>query len=654
MSMDSKNRQHGSFSVNPSSGELTDTLSTAIHSGYRFPEPEVIQLGVDISDELMLRHNRGSIHGNINPDTILLDSYGSWTLGDSAGAATDVSADIFALGQVLSDLMAHSALEPSSAFAAVIQKACAPDPKDRYRTAYAFFIALNKLAAATPMTGGHYTPNRNTSKDAAPDKPETNKPPQDEPETKVPPQDKPETQVPPDITVDTDSEPPEDSTKEDNITEKKGAKPKALWIILAVCAVVISIVASVLPFHSHLWMDATCGYPKYCAVCGKTKGDPLPHTTTKATCTEPGYCTACGAVVEAANGHLWQDDGNGSRYCIICGEPEGLSLLDTILEEAQAYAEAGQYRKAVQLLDNAWKDTGNQVYYDFAAEYRMQFGISNSSYIAAGKNNSVLIMDNGTLTVMGDNEFHELDARYWSGIVCVSAGDRHIVGLRSDGTVISAGSNDLGQRDVSSWTNVVAIAAGDVHTIALRADGTLLAAGQLWAPRCDVAALQRLAGNKRIVSIAAGYLHTLALLEDGTVIATGENGQYQCDVAGWTDIAAIYAGSEYSMGLKTDGTVVMTGPAGSQVSGWMNMNNLAAGDYFVVGVTEGGTLLSAGMESSIGPNTPYTVASWTGIVMVSAGTDHIITLTEKGKTRCAGKNDYSQINLDGFQITYPR
>jgi len=658
MSMEQGKAQYETVLTPFPGDDLLENLTTALRSGHTFSEAEVIQIGLDISDELMLRHKDGITHGNIKPETVFVDSYGIWKLGSFPASGADVREDICGLGQVLSWLRSQNPVSAnaSDGFAAVIAKACAPDPKDRYQTAYSFFIALNRLAAAAPMTGERYVPNKKATKAAAPKKPETGTTPQNKPETKSPPEVRTDTakDTKTNINGDTNRDTNRDGgTNTANGTTRK--KPKAaLWIILAVFAVIASLAGTLLPIHIHSWADATCAYPKYCTECGKTKGEALAHTETKATCTEPGVCTVCGAVVAAPTGHLWQGGENGSRYCVACGEPEGMSVLEMTLAEAKGYAEADRYREAIRLLDNAWKNTGDRVYYDFAAEYRMAFGISNASYIAAGRNNSVLITDTGTLVVMGDDEFHELDARYWSDITAVSAGDRHIVGLRSDGTVVSAGSNDLGQRDVGSWTDVVAIAAGDVHTIALRADGTLLAAGQLWAPRCDVDTLHALAGDKRIVSVAAGYLHTLALLEDGTVIASGENGRQQCDVSGWTDIAAIYAGSEYSLGLKTDGTVVMAGISSWDVSGWMNIANLAAGDYFAVGVTEEGTLLSAGVETAIGPNTPYTIGAWTGIAQVSAGTDHIVTLTADGRTRCAGKNDKSQINMDGFTVTYPR
>ena len=331
------------------------------------------------------------------------------------------------------------------------------------------------------------------------------------------------------------------------------------------------------------------------------------------------------------------------------------SSVNKIISDAEEKAGTGRYREAIQILDKAWRETGQQAYYDLAADYRMEFGVSNSAYIAAGKYNSILIKDGGSVMVVGDDEYDELDAKHWSDIVAVSAGDRHIVGLRANGTVVSVGSNDVGQREVSGWSDVVAIAAGDVHTIALHENGTLSAAGPLYTPRCDVAELHRLAGDKRIVSIAAGYLHTLALLEDGTVIASGENGSLQCNVSGWTDIAAICAGTDYSLGLKTDGTVVMAGLHAWNISGWTNIVNLAAGDYFAVGITSKGAFVHFGIEDSIGPGTPNTSPTWENPVQVAAGNDHFLVMRGDGLVRGVGKNEKHQIDIwDVDAGCYPR
>lgn len=74
------------------------------------------------------------------------------------------------------------------------------------------------------------------------------------------------------------------------------------------CIVIFLLLVSLLTgcCFSHEWMEATCIAPQRCKLCGKTKGDRLPHQqgewqiTKKATATEEGlkqaFCTVCGNV----------------------------------------------------------------------------------------------------------------------------------------------------------------------------------------------------------------------------------------------------------------------------------------------------------------------------------------------------------------------
>lgn len=453
-----------------------------------------------------------------------------------------------------------------------------------------------------------------------------------------------------------------DQVPADAGSPKTGSGSTAVKICAAICvcavvAAVIVVLLRVWPRQQHTWEAATCVTPKTCTECGETEGEALGHAFTEASCTDPSACVNCGVIIEPARGHQWQETDDGGMVCSVCQERKAgdAESAKKIIFEAEEKAEAGRYREAIQILDNAWKKTGNEVYYNLAGDYRMEFGISNSSYMAAGKYNSIIVRDDGTVVVAGDDEFGELDAKHWTDIVAVSAGDRHIVGLRADGTVVSAGSDDVGQRRISGWSNVIAIAAGDVHTIALKKDGTLLAAGQLYAPRCDVKTLQSLAGNKRIVAIAAGYVHTIALLEDGTVIASGENGKQQCDVAAWTDIAAIYAGTDFSMGLKTDGTVVMAGRQPWNTSGWMNIVNMAAGDFFVVGITDSGELLAFGMEDGIDSGLGKAISEWGRPAQIAGGNDHFLVMNEDGLVRGVGHNEERQAAVWDVSVgLYPR
>lgn len=728
--------------------ELLKDLRSQIEDNYQFSQDEVLKIGRDICNALVLCHRKAILHRDIKPENIFYNDDGNYKLGDfgvsrilsaapvskaSTGVCTpeyaapeqvsgqyDIRVDIYSLGLVLYELsngnllpfasstyitafevqerMLGKPLPPpknaSEDFAAAILKACAHNPDDRYQTAEEFLAELNYLSG---MGMRPTSPGRNTQKAT----PSSNRN-----ATRYAKGYSPSPRGGRTTVYAAPASDPHNERKEP--VQSTPTRPKAMIIAVALLLVVgigVAIIGGLNAASDNEAIagiidevNALCDAKDYGIAIAKIedgldeypRSDELEEKLDEVIGLQTDFNIA--AVIADAEKSASEGEYEAAIATIKTGlstYPESTSLqsklneysealaelslpdqaissnqesssdiefsVNQVLSDAQELSETGQYREAIHILDKAWKETGEQDFFNLAGEYRMEFGISNSSYIAAGKYNSILIKNDGSVMVVGDNEYDELDAKYWSDIVAVTAGDRHIVGLRSNGTVVSAGSNDLGQRKVDGWSDVVAIAAGDVHTIALREDGTLLAAGQLHSPRCDVERLHSLAGDKRIVSIAAGYLHTLALLEDGTVIASGENGDLQCNVESWTDIAAIYAGTDFSLGLKTDGTVVMAGRHNWSVSGWTDIANLAAGDYFAIGITAEGSLLSAGMENAIGPNTPNTISAWSNIVQVSAGNDHFIALCNDGNARAAGKTDKNQISIwDVYAGSYPR
>ena len=63
------------------------------------------------------------------------------------------------------------------------------------------------------------------------------------------------------------------------------------------------------------YSDATCTESPICSRCGLTGGYPLGHTWGETTCLEPTRCTVCGEIVQEAQGHSFNQDGN----CYDCG-----------------------------------------------------------------------------------------------------------------------------------------------------------------------------------------------------------------------------------------------------------------------------------------------------------------------------------------------
>lgn len=324
-----------------------------------------------------------------------------------------------------------------------------------------------------------------------------------------------------------------------------------------------------------------------------------------------------------------------------------------VIEMAAQHVSEGKYLQAIHILDEEWKKTQDPRYYDAMAQYRLEFGVYNTSQIAAGKYTTALCSSDGYVMVFGDDDYDEHSACDWLDIVAISAGDHHIVGLQSDGTVITAGRSAEGLFDASYWTDVAAIYAGDYHTVAVFEDGSIGAVGRNKNGQCDTDLLTMYQGQEKAVAVSAGSRHTLVLLESGRVIACGDNFRNACDVSGWTDIAAIYTGSHYSVGLKTDGTIVAAGMGTSRLDPekWTDLVNLAAGDFHLIGQKSDGTIITALLDPEDHPEYGQTeVWNLHDVTRIVAGFDHTVVLCEDGSIWCMGLNEYGQCEPSGMRL----
>jgi alpha-tubulin suppressor-like RCC1 family protein len=428
-------------------------------------------------------------------------------------------------------------------------------------------------------------------------------------------------------------------------------------LVIALIAVIAAVFAVVFIMqipedtqHEHMWIPATCTSPQTCSICGLQQGVHRDHSPTAVSCTTDSVCTLCGAVVQKALGHSWVEATYSKpETCSRCQTVRGGTLTDKVIAEAKNHGDSAQYRYAIQILDKAWKESGNQRLFDLAADYRMEFGIHASTILAAGKYNSMVRYADGSVWIVGDNEFNELSADSWKNIAAIGMGDVHTLGLRQDGTVVMVSEYDpvlLNHYEYENWRNVIAISSGDMHTVALLSNGTIVSDGYQRKRECDTGALMAKAGKHKVVAIAAGFHQTLALLDNGTVIADGADSTMTAlNVGGWTDIAAIAAGSEYSAGLRSDGTVVVT-ESSWDVSGWEDIVALAAGDFFLLGLRADGTVVSVGSK-----NVPD-VSGWEDIVCLAAGNDHAVAVDSQGYLWSAGSNEYGQFFPAGSNINH--
>ena len=105
--------------------------------------------------------------------------------------------------------------------------------------------------------------------------------------------------------------------------------------------------------------------------------------------------------------------------------------------------------------------------------------------VSQGNKHSVLLLADGSVYAIGNNEYQQCDVSEWTDIVAVAAGSLHTVGLRSDGTVVATGRNDDGECNVSNWANIHSLFTnGNDVTFGITADGTVVLTG---APSSDIA-----------------------------------------------------------------------------------------------------------------------------------------------------------------------
>ena len=185
------------------------------------------------------------------------------------------------------------------------------------------------------------------------------------------------------------------------------------------------------------------------------------------------------------------------------------------------------------------------------------YKLVGATRLAAGGFHTLALLENGTISAWGDDEFGQL-------------GNNSTKNKEKPVTVKEAGGNTL--------TGVTAVAAGEDDSLALLTSGKVMAwgddeSGQLGdgreTTRKKIATPVLNLANVR--AIASGAEHSLALLNDGTVMAWGNNEYGQLGngatknsttpvhVQGLTQVTAIAAGGNHSVALTEDGTVFTWG-----------------------------------------------------------------------------------------------
>ena len=594
--------------------EILSDLRSAMNHGQVFTEPEIIRIGLHISNALILCHSKNIMHRDIKPENIFYNSSGNYKLGDfgiskivdtslrsssntqvgtpqyaapeQGTGLYDVRVDLYSLGLTLYELangnrlpfaqgryvkpseveqrLSGQPLPPLSGVSpelnAFLLKACAFRPEERFQSAVQMYQALSALQDGRSFdTLASWQADPYSTVPAGYDQPSW--------ETSV------------------------------ACGSCQAQKSSNLWLILTLslaggAALILCIVLGLHYYFSAHSLPPELQTPPALEQTVPPAESPVPETVLpakpeeKETFPEPPAETVCP--------HDWAEATYQTpRTCILCGITEGDPLPRP------------------------------------------------EGVLAAGNYHSVLLRYDGTVAAVGRNTPSEYNnhgmrcnTESWKDIVAVSASS-HTVGLRSDGTVVATGVDRYGQCNVSGWTQITMVDAGNNHTVGLREDGTVVAVGYNNHGQCNVS------GWRGIRQVAAAEETTFALTEDGRVLSAGQK-KYGSD---WTGIKAIAASPYHLVGLREDGTVVQEGACDNWdvgTDGWSDVVAITAGNSHTLGLTADGRVLSA-VSSLEGRDRGQTdVGSWTDVVAISTGMYFSLGLTSDGRILTAGDNSFDQ------------
>ena len=298
-------------------------------------------------------------------------------------------------------------------------------------------------------------------------------------------------------------------------------------------------------------------------------------------------------------------------------------------------------------------------------------GLADAASISTGNNHTCALSTAGIARCWGNNATVQLgnaetaDASLpvvvWElgDVSRISAGGSHTCAVLTDRTARCWGENWYGQLgngaswpdtafrspipvEVDGLTSVARISAGVNHGCAVLTDGTAHcwgnnSSGQLGDGKSTDSSIPvRVATLAGAVSIAAGGRHTCAMLTDGTARCWGANSDGQ-----------LGNGTTQSSALAT----VVIGSAVKPVSALTGVVSLSAGSDHTCATLADGTARCWGGNSDgqLGDGTttssllPAVVSELTDVARIAAGYSHTCASRSDGSTFCWGNNVYGQL-----------
>ena len=293
--------------------------------------------------------------------------------------------------------------------------------------------------------------------------------------------------------------------------------------------------------------------------------------------------------------------------------------------------------------------------------------------IAGGYQHTCAILDDGSVSCWGDNNYGQLgDGTTSSRIVptqtsslgtgrtavAISSGEYHTCALLDNGSVSCWGHNISGflgdgtttQRNSPTQTSsfgtgrtAVAISSGDYHTCAILDDDSVSCWGDNFHGQLgDGTTTQRntptqtssLGAGRTAVTISSGYMHTCAVLDDGSVKCWGYNIQGQ-----------LGDGTTSSRNVPTQISSLGTGRTAVAIS---------SGEYHTCALLDNGSLSCWGSNDfyQLGdgtttdrdtPTQTLSLGNGRTAVAISSGEYHTCAILDNASVRCWGANYYGQV-----------
>lgn len=207
---------------------------------------------------------------------------------------------------------------------------------------------------------------------------------------------------------------------------------------------------------------------------------------------------------------------------------------------------------------------------------------STGVQVAAFDDHAAVLLKNGTVISSDGNA----DVKEWKHIKYIAAGKDHTVGVTDEGTVVCAGNESACK--VSEWKNISSVYAGNGFTLGLTNDGAIKASGS----NTDAVSNQ---SNVRHISVSDNLIALTK--KDGKVTIYPIGSAESLDTGSWTDIQSTAVGNNLAVGLKKDGKVNISysdEEVVNKVTSWKSIKHVAANGSTVIGIDSYGKMHGAG------------------------------------------------------------